>query len=743
MTTINHVFQFRTNLRPKIVENLGVFFIGEREHFFIKGQLYIRLCPLIDGHRTVADLVEASDDDLTISQTLQGLEVLIEKGCIIAEEAGRDTDRPNQADFWHDLTLFPDDIAAKQSDALTVSVENFASIDTKLFIENLRGAGVNISDKASIGLVLVDDYLDDRLLEFNQHRIGQDWSWVPVKLAGESPWIGPLFKSQSGLCMECLAARIRGNRPMEMYIQNYTGASDKSALPVSMPVASNSATRREQVFQAVALYIARWIASGAKKPLDNRLITLNYETGKVEQHPVVQRPQCPVCGDIKLIQEQTQRPVVLHSQPRAFSEDGGYRCVSPEQTYARYRHHIDPITGIIGGLQQVPMNYHELRPVYAAIHMVCPTYADPEEEDFQQISFGKGRTVAQSRTSVMCEAIERWSALFQGDELCIRASFVELGDKAIHPNELLNFSDLQYENRDMFNQRVSDRRQQAPFRFDESADIDWTPVWSLSTHQQRYVPTAYCYNHKPLESERRFCYFNPNGHAAGNCLEEAILQGFLELTERDAAAIWWYNRISRPAVDLISFDEPYWIELQQHYRAKGWDVWILDLTNDLAISTFAALALHADSEGFHVAFGCHLDTRLAIQRALTELGQGVNPDYPQTANHHLKEVGNSEYLFAAADIRSKTAENYEIPRNGDLLDDIKYCIQLVEKLGLEFYVLNQTRPDVGLAIAKVIVPGLRHFWPRFGPGRLYEVPVKLGWLEQELTEQLLNLSHLP
>jgi oxazoline/thiazoline synthase len=37
-----------------------------------------------------------------------------------------------------------------------------------------------------------------------------------------------------------------------------------------------------------------------------------------------------------------------------------------------------------------------------------------------------------------------------------------------------------------------------------------------------------------------------------------------------------------------------------------------------------------------------------------------------------------------------------------------------------------------------VVPGLRHFWPRFGPGRLYDVPVRLGWREHPLDESQLN-----
>ena len=43
-----------------------------------------------------------------------------------------------------------------------------------------------------------------------------------------------------------------------------------------------------------------------------------------------------------------------------------------------------------------------------------------------------------------------------------------------------------------------------------------------------------------------------------------------------------------------------------------------------------------------------------------------------------------------------------------------------------------------MPVAKVIVPGLRHFWKRFAPGRLYDVPVALGWLSEPRPEADLN-----
>ena len=57
---------------------------------------------------------------------------------------------------------------------------------------------------------------------------------------------------------------------------------------------------------------------------------------------------------------------------------------------------------------------------------------------------------------------------------------------------------------------------------------------------------------------------------------------------------------------------------------------------------------------------------------------------------------------------------------------------------MEMLVLDQTRPDIGLPVAKVFVPGLRHFWARFAPGRLYDVPVQLGWLSEPTPESALN-----
>lgn len=71
-----------------------------------------------------------------------------------------------------------------------------------------------------------------------------------------------------------------------------------------------------------------------------------------------------------------------------------------------------------------------------------------------------------------------------------------------------------------------------------------------------------------------------------------------------------------------------------------------------------------------------------------------------------------------------------------------HCMRLLPEHGMDMLVVNKTRPDIGLCVAQVIVPGLRHFWPCFGAGRLYSVPLGMGWLTQETSETALNPTSL-
>jgi ribosomal protein S12 methylthiotransferase accessory factor len=229
----------------------------------------------------------------------------------------------------------------------------------------------------------------------------------------------------------------------------------------------------------------------------------------------------------------------------------------------------------------------------------------------------------------------------------------------------------------------------------------------------------------------------------------------MELVERDCVAIWWYNRIPRPEVDLDRFQDPYFQNLKEYYQTLNRDLWVLDITNDFQIPAFAAISRRTDRaiEDIIYGFGAHFDPRIAISRALTEVSQNLasvrmtNADgstrYPIYSDPVILKwwktatLENQPYLAPIANV-IKQPDDYRHPMRDDLLADVRACQKLVEAKGLEMLVLDQTRPDIGLKVVKVIVPGMRHFWRRLGLGRLYDVPVQLGWLSQPLPEDQLN-----
>ena len=245
-----------------------------------------------------------------------------------------------------------------------------------------------------------------------------------------------------------------------------------------------------------------------------------------------------------------------------------------------------------------------------------------------------------------------------------------------------------------------------------------------------------------------------NGCAAGNTLEEAILQGFLELVERDAFALWWYNRRAVPGVDLETFGDDYLASASDYYRGLQREMWVLDVTSDFGIPVFVAVSRRTDKGAEDIIYGAgaHGDPRIAALRAVCEMNQFLN--WVQGSGRggagyavddplclwwwKSAKLAAHPYLSPAPGAAQRTGQDYPVPDTTDVLEDVEACRALVEARGLEFLVLDQTRPDIGMPVARVLVPGLRHFWERFAPGRLFDVPVEMGWRESPLAEADLN-----
>jgi ribosomal protein S12 methylthiotransferase accessory factor len=447
--------------------------------------------------------------------------------------------------------------------------------------------------------------------------------------------------------------------------------------------------------------------------------------------------------------------VTLEGRAKTLFRDGGHRVVHPEATLERFAHHVSPITGAVSALQRVGPSGDGCMHVYLAGNNFARRHHDLAQlkGDLRNMSAGKGTTDAQAKASGLCEGLERHSGVFRGDEPRTTARLGELAG-AIHPAECLLFSARQYRERKAINAKNSTYNF-VPVPFDPDDKIEWTPLWSLTRQDVRHLPTAFCYYDYPQHEDEQFCVACSNGNAAGNTLEEAVLQGFLELVERDSVALWWYNRVPRPGVDLCTFDEPYLPELAAYLATRQREMCVLDLTTDLAIPVFAAWSRRTEGgpEQIVMGFGAHLDARIALLRAVTEMNQMLchlldspadrrNGDQvtDQETVAWLKNATaeNQPYLLPAASAPLRTLCDFAQVCSDDVSQDVRHCQGLVERLGLEMLVLDQTRPEIGLPVVKVVVPGLRHFWARLAPGRLYDVPVRLGWLDRPLAEEELN-----
>ncbi|MEM9214509.1 MAG: TOMM precursor leader peptide-binding protein [Cyanobacteria bacterium P01_F01_bin.150] len=780
--------QIKPHYRVEIIEPKQVYLLSEQASHALTGQLYCQILPLLDGKNTLDDIVKILDGDVPPDYIDFVLNRLNEKGYLT--EAVPELS-PEIAAFWTELGVSPTTAAhALREQRVTLTVVGNSINDQTLatLTAALQNIGVQVQNtdaptpnsptpnSPTLNVVITDDYLQPELAEIDQQALDAQQPWLLIKPMGSVVWLGPIFVPGETGCWQCLNQRLRGNREVETSVLRQKlrqqraqeqGTNGSTPVPSRLDLVGCLPTARATLpstlqtgLQLAATEIAKWLVKvedcdGSIPTLEGNIRTFNQTTLDIQTHALPHRPQCPCCGNANLLQERGFLPLKLESRQKHYTRDGGHRAVTPSQTVETYKHLISPISGIVTNLVRVSDPANPLVHTYSAGHSFgSATSLRGLRSNLKHKSSGKGKTDQQSQASGFCEAVERYSGIYQGDEPKTRATLGELGDRAINPEVCLCFSDDQYANRKEVNQNRQAAHDWVSQRFDPSQSIDWTPVWSLTEQHHKYLPTAFCYYDYPLPKGQKFCKADSNGNAAGNTLEEAILQGFMELVERDAVALWWYNRLRRPAVDLTSFDEPYFLELQQFYADNDRKLWVLDLTADLGIPAFAGVSqrLVGDSERLILGFGAHLDPTIAVLRALTEVNQlGLELDkvpddqLDGDAKTWLLEatLENQPYLAPDPDQPLKTVADYPKRWGNDIRDDVMTCVNIVRAAGLETLVLDQTRPDIGLNVVKVIVPGMRHFWSRFGPGRLYDVPVQLGWLDTPTTEAEMNSMAMP
>lgn len=737
--------RFKSKYHLEILPGEGIFLLSESESHVLEGEILERIVPLIDGTNTWWEILAAVRPYVSERDVWQGFDVLLANGHLVEQDDGMP---PSFQAFWDELDRSPQQARTLIADA-NLHLRTLGDVDVRPFVQAFGGFGFPLDEgrPASLVVAIVDDYRQPALAEINRACLQRGVAWLLVKPVGLKPLLGPLFVPGRTACWSCLRSRLVHNREVETFVERRTGRS--GPLPVSR---ARVPLVEQQVAAMAAMQTVRTLALGHNPDLESRVLALDARFVLPALHSVQRRPQCPACGD-PAAAVATARPVVLHSETRVDASENGSRVEAPEATFQRYAHHVSEITGIVKGIVPSPVNQAGPLRTYVAGHNFAlkNDHLFFLKDGLRSHSSGKGRTDAQARTSALCEALERFSGLFRGEEPLIRSSFRELGEQAVDPRSILLFSDRQYEERERW-LALGSRFQVVPQRFDESAEVHWSPVWSWSEERVKYLPASQLYYGFQEPDGSLYAWADSNGNAAGGTVQDAILQGFLELVERDAVALWWYNRVQRPEVDLDALDDPYFDDLRGYYADAGRELWVLDLTSDLGIPVCAAVNRrvgHA-TEDVILGFGAHPDPRVAVNRAVTEMNQFM------PAVLYADDAGRTRYLFDDKDAvtwwTTATVDNQPYLRpspettriegapeaSRDLKLDIERLFAVVEAKGHEVLIMDQTRPDVGLPVVKVIVPGLRHFWARFAPGRLYDVPVAMGWRDVPAAEDELN-----
>ncbi len=329
-------------------------------------------------------------------------------------------------------------------------------------------------------------------------------------------------------------------------------------------------------------------------------------------------------------------------------------------------------------------------PVYISL---CGTDAVPLTGTKKQM--GKGGTVIQAEASALMELVERFSFFsFIKNTPFPTATYAELDGNTL-PVEMLWQSI--YDNETDANLGTSTLRQ-LPLR--------WTRAYNLTRNEEVLIPIDWFYTINEY-----------NGPAAGNVLEEAILQSLCEVVERHVSSVISNERMITPSIDPFSVQDPAAKQLLDKFAAQSIQVFIKDFSLDTGIPTVGTLAWDPSTfpEKSEIVFtaGTTPNAEKSLVRALTEIAQlagdfELRTSYRPTLPKY-KSLVEAEYITSPAQMVS-------IKKLPDLSDnnfktEIERCVSALSYLGMEVLVVDVTHPQLSIPSVYTIIPGA-HFRDR-------------------------------
>ncbi len=588
------------------------------------------------------------------------------------------------AAYWEGLSRSPE--------GSTVACRCLVPRFERILTGGLAANGLTLDPDAPLLVVAADDYLRPELSDLASRTT----PCLLLRPVGHTLWLGPLFVPGRTPCFACLQAALRNHRWQQATVlgtDTYLPQAAVAALSATLALAAAMAATAAAVF----------LAEGQYPRLEGALLALDTRTMTLTRHLLRSRDRCPTC------------PPLAATPPDLPSL-------------------VSSITGIIPQVRIASTPFAGF--FHATATFIAPLPGARTRSLVQpRQSIGKALHPEPAELAAIAEAAERYSLLYRDGDALQPPRAGTPADLA--PAGLLLFSPAQYATREHWN-RTHGELQWIPAPLAPQQPIRWTLAHSLRTGAPVSVPAGYCFMYYPFDDEPRFCSPDTNGCAAGQTFAGATLHALLEVIERDAVAIWWYNRLHRPALALDAFDDPELHSIRAAFRAEGREPYLLDVSADLAIPVYVAVA--PDPQGRSLVFGCaaHPEAPVAARKALAEAAQVWFWSNQGGAPADLQTWLDTESLDRQPWMAPTGSTTPPATAPASAATRLAACCDRLEAAGLEPYVLDLTRRETGVPVARVLVPGMRHFWARFAPGRLYDVPVQLHWLPAPLREEDLN-----
>ena len=227
------------------------------------------------------------------------------------------------------------------------------------------------------------------------------------------------------------------------------------------------------------------------------------------------------------------------------------------------------------------------------------------------------------------------------------------------------------------------------------------------------------------------------GLASGNDRMEAVLHGLYEAVERDAVALWRAagpGRRRQTRLELATVDDPACRDLLARFDRAGIAVGVWDASSDIGLPVFVAEIVDCDPHlcrTLHASSGqgCHRSRAIALSRALTEAAQsrlttisGARDDIDRASYERFRASHQIASALAEITQVSGALRSFAAAADGfseRLDDDLAAVLAALRGAGLhQAVIVDLTRPELGLPVVRVIVPGLESMWdaPGYAPG---------------------------